>query len=869
MKTNTLRTLAASAAFAAATGAGLAPKALAWTTSITDTTGYVVQSVGDGYNENSIISGMHFPGGAPVAGKKYLVNNELTIRSPASAGTYTFQGDSLTLDGGAYLLLKGAGSKVTIADLRVFNAGISQGDGNSEMTLCGGLTVYGTPSAPTLLWGNGVAGWRSLVIESAISGGSDACIKVMHDVSTGDTAQYYAHLKGDNSGYAGSIEVENGGIGICLVGYGNNAFGASPRIKLTNDGRLFGGGSGTVTLSGAALTLDNGGSIGVYSKSGNNVGLQLSGGTINGTGVLTIKNSGMEGSHSRRVALGNVSISGIDRIQVDNGVLQFNSGYNNPATPIVMTQPTMLRTAQGISAGPVTLQSSSYLNTSGEDVTFASLTFEQTSDNAPYIIKLLAGTITITGDITNRLNTGAKMRIDFSNDQISPLASTNAYRILSAANLGMAGGPSADDFEATASYAPDFVRQAIAGGTFSIEDDGGRKYLVYTLPQKVVYSTGGDGYNDESFTTRGHWSDSAVPHSDANYFICNGHQIRSKRYATSTFNGHTLSVLNGGTLAVQGETSNGGARVDDLRLFGGSTLTTTTDWGNNLNGNVTVYGSSANPAVFLTGVAAGNAARAMTVNAAVSGSGSIHCRYQDGPIDPNKTAVLHLRGDNTGFTGEWGITHPAAQATFAGAANFGSASALVFCSNGVFYAQGASFAIPAGTTVTVRNAGTVSGSEELTNGGTFLVDAGQTLTVAGVVSGNGILRKTGAGALRLDAENTISAPVVVKEGFIGGVGKVAAVELKNGTGFDVSATQATPLEIGALTIDGGIVLNISDFAAANSDRIAIARVGALSGTLPDSPVSITIDGRPSKSLRLSLSGGVIYAERSPFVMIVR
>ena len=868
MNTTTLRTLAASAAFAAATGAPLT--AGAYTTAITDTTGYVVQSAGDGYNENSIISGTHFPGGAPMAGKKYLVNNELTTRSPAvNNADNTFKGDSLTLDGGANLLLKGPGSKLTIADLRVYNAGISQGDGNSTKTLKGGLTVYGTPSAPTLLWGNGNAGWRSLVIESAISGGSDACIKVMHDVSTDDSAQYYAHLKGDNSGYAGSIEVENGGYGICLVGYGNNAFGASPRIKLTNDGRLFGGGSGTVTLSGAALTLDNGGSLGVYSKLGDNVGLQLSGGTINGTGVLTIKNSGMEGSHSRRVALGNVSISGIDRIQVDNGVLQFNYGYNNPATPIVMTQPTMLRTAQGISAGPVTLQSSSYLNTSGEDVTFASLTFEQTSDDTPYIIKLLAGTITITGDITNHLNAGAKMRIDFSNNQISQLATTNAYRILSAANLGAAGGPGAGDFEATAVYAPDFVREAIVGGTFSIEEDGGRKYLVYTLPQKVVYSKGTDGYDEKSFTTGTHWSDSAVPHNDANYFICSGHQIRSERYASSTFRGHSLSVLTGGTLAVQGGVSNGGASVDDLRLFGDSTLTTTTDWGNNLNGNVTVYGSSANPAVFLTSVAGENAARALTVNAAVSGSGSIHCRYLDGPIPANKKAVLHLRGDNTGFTGEWGITHPAAEASFAGVANFGSASALVFCSNGVFHAQGASFTIPAGTIVTVRNTGTVSGSEELTNGGTFLVDAGQTLTVAGIVSGNGILRKTGAGALRLNAENTISTPVVVKEGFIGGVGKVAAVELKSGTGFDVSATQATPLEIGALTIDGGIVLNITDFAAANSVKIAVARVEALSGTLPDSPVSSTIDGRPSKSLRLSLSGGVIYAERNPFVMVVR
>ena len=73
----------------------------AWETAITDTTGYVVQTTGDAYGESSIISGNHFPGGAPVAGKDYLVNNELTTRSPGvNNSDNTFRGDSLTLDGG-------------------------------------------------------------------------------------------------------------------------------------------------------------------------------------------------------------------------------------------------------------------------------------------------------------------------------------------------------------------------------------------------------------------------------------------------------------------------------------------------------------------------------------------------------------------------------------------------------------------------------------------------------------------------------------------------------------------------------------------------------------------------------------------------
>jgi len=137
------------------------------------------------------------------------------------------------------------------------------------------------------------------------------------------------------------------------------------------------------------------------------------------------------------------------------------------------------------------------------------------------------------------------------------------------------------------------------------------------------------------------------------------------------------------------------------------------------------------------------------------------------------------------------------------------------------------------------------------------------------VSGSGILRKTGAGTLLLDAENTLAGPLVVSQGLVGGAGKVGAVELADGAGFRVSATQAAPFEIGTLTIDGDIALDIANFAAANADRIAVAKVGTLSGMLPGSPVSMTIDGRESKSLRLSLSGGVIYAERCPFVMIVR
>ena len=257
----------------------------------------------------------------------------------------------------------------------------------------------------------------------------------------------------------------------------------------------------------------------------------------------------------------------------------------------------------------------------------------------------------------------------------------------------------------------------------------------------------------------------------------------------------------------------------------------------------------------------------MTVLSSIVGNGSLLCRYEGNGATAIGTPVagLNLRGDNTGFSGEWQIMHPAAQVTFASTDNFGSASALVFNSNGIFRAMGATFAISAN--VVVKNVGSVSGNEELTNGGTIIVDENQTLTVNGVVSGAGILRKTGAGALRLNAENTIAAPVVVKQGFIGGAGKVTAVELKDGAGFDVSATQAVPFEIGSLTVEGGIALNIYDAANVDTSRIAIAKVGTLTGTL--GTAKATADGGKGGSYRLSLDSGILYATKRGLVISIR
>jgi autotransporter-associated beta strand protein len=408
------------------------------------------------------------------------------------------------------------------------------------------------------------------------------------------------------------------------------------------------------------------------------------------------------------------------------------------------------------------------------------------------------------------------------------------------------------------------------GGTFSIETVGDVKYLVYTLGNKVVVSTGADASGSSSFNAGAKWNDGKAPHDDADYFILNGHEIRSVNGASAEFNGQSLNVLEGGKFSIIGSNKSGvTATIGDFHLSGGAVLIAKSNWGNNLAGAITILGSSSNPAIYETEWTSGSpepSGRWLTVHSDISGSGSLLCRYLNQAATTNGApfAGLNLRGNNTGFTGEWQIVHPAAKATFTSAANFGSASALVFNSNGVFRVQDGSFAIA--TNVVVNNVGSIAGSEDLTNGGTIEVDEGGTLTVNGIVSGAGILRKTGAGTLLLNAENTISGNLVVKQGAIGGTGKITSVELADGTGLDVSALQATPFEIGTLVIDGGIALSIRDAVNADLGRIAVAKVGMLTGTLGD--VRATV-GNGHATYNLSIEGGILYATKKGTVISIR
>ena len=572
--------------------------------------------------------------------------------------------------------------------------------------------------------------------------------------------------------------------------------------------------------------------------------------------------------------MNDVTVSGLDGIVVSNdSVLAVGTGYKGATIPIAVRAGGTLRGDGAAQTGAVVLD-----------------------EGATLAFSLAPGALAVNGAISTTAADG-KIRIDLAPQDVTALAATNAYRLMTATNLGAAGATLAD-IVLTMDRAADSVREAVTNGTLSIEAEDGTNYLVYTLPRKIVYfqgsDAGGSGAGGSSFQTTGRWSDKALPHSDADYFVLNGSVLRALDGSPSTFNGHSLSIMSGGTFHAQGAT----ATVGDFRFYGGSYICATRPKNNAIAGNISVHGSASSPVFLRLEVNKGPSEpiRPLTLLAPVSGSGSIRFIYAPGHAndsytpDPAYPGVFNLRGDNSGFTGEWQLWHFAIQGTFTSAANVGSASAIVFNSNAVFRAQDASFAIPAATRIAVDTKGSNAADTLRTNGGSFLVDDGLTLTVNGPVSGSGILRKIGTGTLRLTAAaNAFSGTASSQTGtmlvdgaltnasanaksgaFIGGVGKVKSLTMEDGSGFAVATGQATPLEAGTLTVAGSVVVRLDSASDFSAGRVALAKVGTLAGTLTKANrATICAGGQTIANGTLTISNGILYAAQGGTVILVR
>ncbi len=189
---------------------------------------------------------------APTAGNTYeVLAGAIAVRSPNNGGTYTFPGDSLTINGsGGRFLLKATGTTGVInVNNLILNGGTvdeanSSGDGAS-VTLAGNISV----TAPSFI---GALSGETLIVSSKISGANALQIG-----TTGDAGNVI--LTGTSSSYTGNVTVANGALQ-----FGNNGTTGSlssssniinntatrfARTNIVTQGTDFGVISGTGSLS--------------------------------------------------------------------------------------------------------------------------------------------------------------------------------------------------------------------------------------------------------------------------------------------------------------------------------------------------------------------------------------------------------------------------------------------------------------------------------------------------------------------------------------------------------------------------------------------------------------------------------------------
>ena len=193
-------------------------------------------------------------GAQPSPGNDYVVDGNRVLRTANISSDETFQGDSLTIEAGSRVALKGTGDHtVTINDLRLNGGQVSHFGSTDNLTLAGGITLA---NATTSLFAAGGTSSRTMGVSSLISGGGN--LRANGSLVT---------LTGNNT-YTGSTTIDANGT--LQVGNGGTSGSMANTSGITNNGTLVYnrsnalsvnhaiGGSGSLTKLGAGtLTLNN------------------------------------------------------------------------------------------------------------------------------------------------------------------------------------------------------------------------------------------------------------------------------------------------------------------------------------------------------------------------------------------------------------------------------------------------------------------------------------------------------------------------------------------------------------------------------------------------------------------------------------
>ncbi len=741
---------------------------------LNDTNGYVLLTASDGGGTSSFNTNLHWSDGtAPSEGNHYLVNGNRIIRI---LSTETFAGDSLTLDNGR---IKSGfnGGTATINDLRIYGGRLEESVANSTMYYAGNIYIYGTADNPSRISG---CSTRIFYINSTLHGDTSSTIKVMmtEEDNMDNNNLFWCRIQGDNADtYSGRFIVEgntqksNGHhIAMAITNLVNLGKGDLPDgtsvITLRNRGMFFGRTGAEIGGPNYSITIENGGTLGSQTVGGpyNCGAFYKDGLKIRGNGVLYIYVG------DATMAMDNVDIQGPDRMEIEQGCLRMYEGYACSELPILLSGSSAMIAGYNHNLGPITMTNGTKLSPGVGVNDIATLEMDSLTVNGTANLiatvntngegVVVADYFNIKGDLTKGSDTA---KIVFQQDAyLYNYAGVVKAKLLSAKNLGEAGGFTLDDFEM--SFQDNPVFGTILQGTFSIEDDpeAGTKHLYWISTAKpMIRLTGADGGAPTSFTAAGLWENNQAPSDAYDYIIPDGKLLRAR--ASTAFAGNSLTINKGGDFAINGVT----ATVNDLRMLGGGHLSIRNDGVLNiLRGTATVISASASD-YFQIEIEQSQPTtlRRGTFENAFTGDGNIRFGEYHG-ASANKKGEFFVSGDNSAFTGRIRLQGSGFVTEFKDANALGgspatfTADALNFVSNAVLRVGGMADSVSTSYTFDTPNRGIQLGLI----GGIFRVSDNLSLTLANPISGTGKLTKDGNGDLVLTGNNTFSGGTALSAG---------------------------------------------------------------------------------------------------------
>ncbi|MCW1925477.1 hypothetical protein OKA05_23165 [Luteolibacter arcticus] len=205
----------------------------------------VTLNAGDGFGLSSFnTAGNWNPSGLPVAGNAYQVA-VIQLRTPADGNSYTFQGDSLSINTGGSMLYKGAGTAgiLTVPNLILNGGKLDHASSFADVfTVAGGLQF----AAASII----EARQGPIVISSVMTGSAGLTLPV-----TNNNNAYSVTFRGAST-YTGSITVAGNlvldttgsftfaigatGVNNTISGTGSTVFNGAFNIDLTNAGDTIG-----------------------------------------------------------------------------------------------------------------------------------------------------------------------------------------------------------------------------------------------------------------------------------------------------------------------------------------------------------------------------------------------------------------------------------------------------------------------------------------------------------------------------------------------------------------------------------------------------------------------------------------------------